>query len=249
MGVAASKELELLIRQGAGSQDIVGVDSPKGCESINQDFLKRELGRVEAHSNGFCKIIRESFPGKPRRILDLGCSTGGSTVALKKVFPKTFVVGVDPHQLSVNAARLRASIENTDVSLVNIEAGRPLPFYDGAFEIVVVVSVLEFIPRLVDRISFLNEVKRVAADYVFLAIPNYWYLRELHTKRWFGNQRPSLYHPWSNSRGWLLSNFPGWEVIDTSWYIGEKIRALGPFAEIADRITPWTRLLLRRPFV
>ncbi|MBD2101801.1 class I SAM-dependent methyltransferase [Leptolyngbya sp. FACHB-261] len=58
----------------------------------------------------------QAVRSKPRRILDLGCGTGSSTLLLKKAFPQAEVIGLDlsPYMLAV--AQLKAQQENLGIT-------------------------------------------------------------------------------------------------------------------------------------
>lgn len=49
------------------------------------------------------QIVIDAIQGNPRRMLDLGCGTGSSTLRLKQAFPKAEVMGLDlsPHMLII----------------------------------------------------------------------------------------------------------------------------------------------------
>ena len=66
------------------------------------------------------QIVIDAIQGNPRRILDLGCGTGSTTLRLKQAFPAAEVIGVDlsPHMLII--AQKKAQ-----------EAGREILFRHG----------------------------------------------------------------------------------------------------------------------
>jgi ubiquinone/menaquinone biosynthesis C-methylase UbiE len=81
--------------------------------------------------------VRESLvkaiQGTPRRILDLGCGTGTTTLMLKRRFPTAEVVGLDlsPHMLVVAAHKARAAgLEITFRHGNAMETGFPDASYD-----------------------------------------------------------------------------------------------------------------------
>jgi len=51
------------------------------------------------------QALVSAIPGQPRRILDLGCGTGSTTLLLKQAFPQAEVIGLDlsPYMLAVAA--------------------------------------------------------------------------------------------------------------------------------------------------
>jgi len=88
------------------------------------------------------KYIRARFPEfKPARILDMGCTVGGSTVALKEQFPDAEVWGVDTGAPCLRYGHGRAEHLGVEVhfSQQNAEATN---FEDGSFDLVVSAAML-----------------------------------------------------------------------------------------------------------
>ena len=52
---------------------------------------------------------------KPRRILDLGCGTGSTTLLLKKAFPEAEVIGIDLSPYMLAMADYKAQQEGLDI--------------------------------------------------------------------------------------------------------------------------------------
>ena len=93
---------------------------------------------------------------RPRRVLDVGCGTGALLDALATRFPDTALFGADasPEMLSVAAEKLAGRAH-----LHTAHAER-LPYADGAFDLVVSVSALHYMP---DAHAALSEMRRVLA--------------------------------------------------------------------------------------
>ena len=70
--------------------------SSKSELDINGDFTLRD----NFHKN--MKKIFDTTRYKPKRILDVGCSTGLSTIKLHDSFPEANIIGIDlsPHMLA-----------------------------------------------------------------------------------------------------------------------------------------------------
>lgn len=201
-----------LVRHGAGAQDIHHVagrrhDAPTEADRPSDAFIAREIQRVNLHLQRLVPLL-EANCFLIDKVLDVGCSTGGTTcaIALSERFRTADVVGVDPSDLSIQAAKVRAAgLGLADrLRFETIDAGAALPFPDGAFDLVVAVSVLEFVPRE-QRARFLAELERVTriGGCVYLATPHVARLKEVHSRRWFGNLRRSPDHPWASS-GWSI---------------------------------------------
>jgi hypothetical protein len=74
--------------------------------------------------------------------------------------------------------------------------------------------------------------------YIFNATPRRW-LREYHSRRWFGDHRRSPGFPWSSSSRELRAWFAGWEPIPLA----------DPLATIVERRVRWAKPVLAVPAV
>lgn len=97
------------------------------------------------------------FAGK--RVLDIGCGSGGVTVFLAEEFPLEQITGFDVEEPVVEAARLRASAAGLG-RRVEFVRGQPggLPFPDQSFDIVFSKDALL---HIADKESLFREVFRV----------------------------------------------------------------------------------------
>src|ERR1700752_1650722 len=124
-----ASEFRRLVRRGAGARDIQTVSAEAGFATrtfASDGFIARELGRVEVHRLSLCPIL-EAFTAHSTHILDVGCSTGGSTVAMAlspRLAPEV-VVGIDPDALSLRAATARARGHGLDSRKVVFVRNRP----------------------------------------------------------------------------------------------------------------------------
>ncbi len=81
--------------------------------------------------------VRRNLHGfAPNRILDLGCTTGHSTLPYKGLFPDAEVWGIDVAAPQVKYAHLRAAGLGVDVHFAQMNAERT-SFPDGHFDLVV----------------------------------------------------------------------------------------------------------------
>jgi SAM-dependent methyltransferase len=257
-------EFRRLVRGGAGVREIHGPLPPIGFARrtfASEAFVEHEVARVEAHRSSSCALL-EAFTGRAPRILDVGCSTGAGAVAmaLSPILAPDVVVGVDPDTLSLKAARVRArghGLAPPRVSFRGCRAGSPLPFADDSFDLVVSVSVLEFVPTARQRRDLVHEMKRVVSPggHLYLATPSPLRLRELHSGRWLGNfvrrdGYPWAMPPWEIER--LLSDFhplpvQRWVVACTLQRAGLPARKWSlPLAGLLARAGVWQRVLARK---
>jgi SAM-dependent methyltransferase len=259
-------EFRRLVRGGAGARDIHGRLPPTtgfARRTLASDAsVAREMGRVEAYRSSSCALL-EAFTGRAPCVLDVGCSTGAGAVAmaLSPILAPDVVVGVDTATLSLKAARVRArghGLAPPRVSFRGCRAGCPLPFADDSFDLVVCVSVLEFMPTASQRRELVEEMKRVVrpGGHFFLATPSPLRLREMHSRRWLGNfvrrdGYPWATPPWEIER--LVSDFHPLPV--GRWVAARALQRVGlaarrvppPVAGILARASAWQRVLVRKP--
>lgn len=255
-----------LIRAGAGGRDIHDAAGAVGYATkasvAAEAFIERELGRVEAHQRSLCPILERSV-GSAARILDVGCSTGGTTVALalSKGLAPDEVIGVDPNAESIAAARVRAQgypVAGGRVNFQHIAAGEPLPFAEGSFDLCTTVSVLEFVTTDAGRSFFASELVRVTrpGGHIFVATPTPWRLREFHSRRWLGNQLKRDGFPWSSTEPAVRAMFRGCEPISIVRHdlerLAERHRLPGTplifcAAPLVRPFLPWQKFLFRKP--
>lgn len=261
-------EFRRLVRGGAGTRDVHdAVDrgfAAVHTTLVDDRYVQREVNRVRQHQLSLLPILERLCAPAPT-ILDFGCGTGGGTVALalsEKLLP-TRVVGIDANASAIAAARVRASaydLDDRNVQFDHLQAGQLLPFDSGTFDLVVMVSVLEFIGSPSERERLLSELMRVVkpGGYLYLSSPRRG-LREFHSHRLAGDFRRAPGMPWSSSskdfRAWLA----GWERIPVdalyaSIGLGRRRwgRALAgsPWVgRVASVARQWNRVLARRPQV
>jgi len=254
-----------LIRAGAGGQDIFDADKAVGFASnsgrVNEAFVQTEIDRMAMHQRSLCPIL-ETHVGRCESILDVGCSSGATTVALSlssSLQPEK-VIGIDPNLLSLQAAEVRArayDLSSERVVFRQVIPGDKLPFEDGSFALVTCVSVLEFISRVEQRKLLIDEMKRVTrvGGHVFLSTTNALRLREYHSRRFFGNQRRREGYPWANSPWQLRKFFADFDLVDLSAYesnrmfekLGAKSRTLPrSISKVMLYAYPWQKVLARK---
>ena len=260
-----ASQFRRLVRRGAGARDIqlATVESGFACRTIASDaFVQRELARVDAHRRTLCSLL-ETFASPSARILDVGCSTGGSTVALAltaRLAPE-LVVGIDPDLLSLRAAEARARGHRLDPHKVIFLRNRPgaaLPFANDRFDLVVCVSVLEFLPTSASRRLLVEEMKRVVrpGGHVFLSTPNPFRLRDVHAKRWLGDFVRRDGYPWATPPWDLRKMVDDCENVSIAeWVLGRALQRIGlppwlippPLARAVMWTQAWQKVLVRKP--
>ena len=84
-----------------------------------------------------CNYLKRNMPDfKPRRILDMGCTVGHSTVPYKELFPDAEVWGIDVGAPVVRYAHARAAALGQEINFAQMSA-EETRFEDGYFDLVV----------------------------------------------------------------------------------------------------------------
>lgn len=234
-----------LVQDGAAAVDVVGHDVVGGA---SERFIGRELDRPLEHQRNICPYIQHL---RPARVLDVGCGTGGLTVALCATFPDASVVGVDAVPITIAAARVRAEGCRAGARFEVVSASGPLPFPDRSFDLVTCTSVIEFITEAAARRQFARELTRVARQHVLLTTPNPLFrLREQHTRRWFGDFRRDPAFPWASTPRELGRLFHPFRRLPLPQRVRDKVRlpALpGPLVCTLELLMPWQFALYVAP--
>ncbi len=90
-----------------------------------------DMGRSVAN------YIRRKLPGfKPKRILDMGCTVGHSTLPFKEAFPDADVIGIDVAGPQIRYAHARAAGLGQAVGFLQRDASAT-GFADGSFDLIV----------------------------------------------------------------------------------------------------------------
>ena len=91
------------------------------------------------------RIVRVPADGKVTRVLDLGCSAGATTTALKLAHPNAEVTGIDIAAPMVRYAHLRAVEQNIDVHFKQMNAEK-MDFPDQHFDAVLAMLLFHELP-------------------------------------------------------------------------------------------------------
>jgi 2-polyprenyl-3-methyl-5-hydroxy-6-metoxy-1,4-benzoquinol methylase len=97
------------------------------------------------------KCILEQVPDSPNNIIDVGCGPGFFTYCLSQAFPQARVVGFDGDAQSVEEASVTHQRDNLEYrfgDIADLEA--------GAFEVVVMCSVIEHLPNVGQNLRRIN---------------------------------------------------------------------------------------------
>jgi SAM-dependent methyltransferase len=257
-------QFKALIRGGAASLDVHDAPAAEGFATdddvASEAYVQREVERVAHHQRSLTPLLERAIE-RTRRVLDFGCGTGGTTVALAlSGLGAQHVIGVDANARVIQAARLRAAghgLAPPAVEFRQVIAGDPLPFADGSFDLVTTVSVLEFITDPAHRDRAVAELRRVVAPggFLFISTPRVA-LRQYHSRQLLGDFRRGDGMPWSSSWRQTSRWAEGWERLPCAAPV-ERIVERVPWlprpvvehglAWAAPLASPWQKILVKRP--
>ncbi len=87
---------------------------------------------------------------KPRRIIDLGCGTGSTTLMLKQAFPEAEVVGLDLSPYMLVVADMKAQKAGLNIQWLHSKA-ESVAFPDASFDLVAASFLFHETPPAVSR--------------------------------------------------------------------------------------------------
>ena len=101
----------------------------------------------------------DAVQGSPRRILDLGCGTGSTTLMLKQAFPQAEVIGLDLSPYMLVRAEDKARKAGLDIQLLHGNAEQT-GFDNASFDLVTASLLFHETPPTVSQ-SILHESYRL----------------------------------------------------------------------------------------
>jgi SAM-dependent methyltransferase len=107
----------------------------------------------------YSKTVLELMPRKDARVLDMGCTLGRMTLAIKKAAPAAYVEGIDVCEPALRLAKAKAKRDNLDVTfrLANCEE---VPHPDASFDVVGSHWLFHELPKKAIK-NTLDEMKRL----------------------------------------------------------------------------------------
>lgn len=157
-------------------------------DAMKPGSLAERLG-VRARKAMFEELMRRCRPSPEFKVVDIGVSAVETDAAnlFERLYPWPGAVtccGLDSAALP---AELAARIK-----FVRIESGKPFPFEDGAFDLLVSNAVLEHTGDAEKQAAFLRESKRIAKT-LFITVPHRFFPVEHHTGLPLLHYSPALF--------------------------------------------------------
>lgn len=173
------------------------------------------------------ELIR-SIGGKPRRILDLGCGTGSTTLMLKQSFPDARVIGLDLSPYMLVMAEYKANKAALNIQWLHSKAEQTgLP--DASFDLVTASLLCHETPPIISQ-SILRECFRllVPGGQVIILDGNQKTLRQTN---WLSDifEEPFIQDYASESiDAWMGSAGFGAVRTEELWWIHQITRGIKP---------------------
>lgn len=184
------------------------------------------------------KIQRYMQPGI-KRVLDFGCGSGGSAIALAMVNPEVHCCGTDIDAGEIAVARERAKLYKVEerCEFHHVAPSQPLPFADGSFDFSLCSSVLEYAIESGVRRFCVQEMVRLvdSRGLMFFAVPNRLYPFEIHTGKWGWNYFPK----WFNAP---TVDVTFWEVCK----LAKPYRVKLHDTPLSQLLRPWSAFCLKK---
>jgi hypothetical protein len=173
-----TKDTKKEIQKDGSDDSIFYRDSKRGMRLI-----------VKARQEMYKLFLEKIQPNQDFKILDIGVSGEENDGAnfLEQNYPW-------PNQITCAGIGDGENLKfaHPDVSFVNIEPNKPLPFPDNYFDVSYSNAVIEHVGGPCEREFFISEHMRVAKS-VFLTFPNRWFPVEHHTSIPLLHFFPSLF--------------------------------------------------------
>ena len=170
---------------------------PWRFERLASQVLERDYLRiVDHHLNHLGPLLVPCIDPSVRRVLDFGCGSGGSAIAVALIYPDVHCYGTDIDENEILMARERARLYNVAdrCEFQHVVAGEPLPFAEGVFDFCLCSSVIEYATETAIRTFCVREMVRLVAErgLLFFSVPNRLYPYEIHSGKWGWNYFPRL---------------------------------------------------------
>jgi SAM-dependent methyltransferase len=132
-----------------------------------------------------------------RTALEFGCNVGASGVVLARLGAGVIGVDVDPAHVRVANANIALHGMEQRAHAIHVPDTRAMPFADGAFDLAVANSVLEYVApdQLAGVLDEIHRVLRTGATLLVCGTASRLAPREIHSGKWLVNYLPRAVDP------------------------------------------------------
>lgn len=177
------------------------------------------------------QALIDSIQCQPRRILDLGCGTGSTTLMLKQAFPQAQVIGLDLSPYMLVRAEDKAKTANLDIEWHHGDAEKT-KFPDQSFDLVTASLLFHETPPAVSE-AILRESFRLltSGGEVLILDGNQKTLRHLEFLNNVFEEPYIRDYAAGNIDAWMGK--AGFEAVETQdfWLIQQVTRGVKPLQE------------------
>lgn len=205
------------------------------AQVVDRDYLRV----VDHHLEHLLPQIQRYIGPATRRVLDFGCGSGGSAIALAMVYPELSCSGTDIDEGAIEVARRRAKLYGVEdrCEFHCVGEGAPLPFANSSFDFCQCSSVLEYCVAPGVRSFCIGEMVRLVSPQglLFFSVPNRLYPFEIHTRKWGWNYFPK----WFDAR-----------TVDSSFWEVRKLALPNVLTlhrtPLMQLVRPWTNFCVKK---
>lgn len=156
-------------------------DLPSDC--AREDFWDHLFGRLDIDRKRVVPWLNEIHKLKGAAVLEIGCGTGASTVALCEQGARVTAIDANGQSLEVSKIRLGAYGLEADVRHINAE-DISVVFEDRRFDLVIYFASLE-------HMTYRERIKSLRAAFQMLTPDGQVVLAEIPNRLWFVDQHTS----------------------------------------------------------
>ncbi len=133
-----------------------GVDTREGIAEMNRPMFLHLLGQDWLPSIPALHARLQADP--PARVLDAGCGTGWSSIAIARAYPNAIVHGFDAHEASIATARANAAAAGLGDRLTFAVRDASRPGIAGRFDLVTAFETVHDMGRPVAALAWMRDL-------------------------------------------------------------------------------------------
>jgi SAM-dependent methyltransferase len=133
-----------------------GVDTREGIAEMNRPMFLNLLGQEWLPAIPEIHARLQADP--PARVLDAGCGTGWSSIAIARAYPNAIVHGFDADEASIATARANAAAAGLGDRLTFAVRDASRPGIAGRFDLVTVFEAVHDMGRPVAALAWMREL-------------------------------------------------------------------------------------------